>query len=104
MPDIYSPTPTSSSNAPTSTQIAPQTSTSSQNSAPRGGLTFARRFTKAGQSPYDDVQWEHRTASITDQTGKSIFEQKDVEVPVDWSMTATNIVASKYLHGQMGTP
>jgi ribonucleoside-diphosphate reductase alpha chain len=27
-----------------------------------------------------------------------------VEVPVDWSMTATNIVASKYLHGQMGTP
>ncbi len=23
---------------------------------------------------------------------------------MDWSMTATNIVASKYLHGQMGTP
>ena len=33
-----------------------------------------------------------------------IFEQKDVEVPKDWSMTATNIVASKYLHGQLGTP
>ena len=25
-------------------------------------------------------------------------------MPVDWSMTATNIVASKYLHGQLGTP
>jgi len=25
-------------------------------------------------------------------------------VPVDWSMTATNIVASKYLHGQLDTP
>ena len=37
-------------------------------------------------------------------SGKIIFEQKDVEVPVDWSMTATNIVASKYLHGQTGTP
>ena len=57
-----------------------------------------------GVSPYDELQWERRTASITDTKGNSIFEQNDVEVPVDWSMTATNIVASKYLHGQMGTP
>src|SRR5436309_565234 len=69
-----------------------------------GGLTFSRRFSTAGVSPYDEVQWEHRTASITDSKGNSIFEQKDVEVPIDWSMTATNIVASKYLHGQLGTP
>jgi ribonucleoside-diphosphate reductase alpha chain len=70
----------------------------------QGGLTFARRFSTAGVSPYDEVQWERRTASITDSKGNSIFEQKDVEVPLDWSMTATNIVASKYLHGQMNTP
>ena len=50
------------------------------------------------------MQWEQRTASITDTKGNSIFEQKDVEIPADWSMTATNIVASKYLHGQIGTP
>jgi ribonucleoside-diphosphate reductase alpha chain len=68
------------------------------------GLTFTRRFSTEGISPYDEIQWEKRTASITDTKGNSIFEQKDVEVPVDWSMTATNIVASKYLHGQMGTP
>ena len=68
------------------------------------GLTFTRRFSTQGVSPYDAVQWEKRTASITDTKGNSIFEQKDVEVPVDWSMTATNIVASKYLHGQIGTP
>src|SRR5487761_2606331 len=68
------------------------------------GLTFSRRFTREGVSPDDDVQWERRTASITDTKGNTIFEQKDVEVPVDWSMTATNIVASKYLHGQMNTP
>ncbi len=100
MPEIYSPLPTStsqtSSHVPTSGSASPNFS--------RGGLTFTRRFSKAGVSPYDEVQWEKRTASITDATGKSIFEQKDVEVPVDWSMTATNIVASKYLHGQMGTP
>ncbi len=68
-----------------------------------GALRFPRVFSRAGVSPWDEVQWERRTAAITDAGGKTIFEQKDVEVPVDWSMTATNIVASKYLHGQIGT-
>jgi len=67
------------------------------------GLTFRRFFTKAGVSPYDEVEWERRTAQITDAQSVVIFEQKDVEVPKDWSMTATNIVASKYLHGTIGT-
>jgi ribonucleoside-diphosphate reductase alpha chain len=67
-------------------------------------LRFPRYFSKPTISPYDEVQWERRTASITDASGKSIFEQKDVEIPVDWSMTATNIVASKYLHGPLDTP
>jgi ribonucleoside-diphosphate reductase alpha chain len=64
------------------------------------GLTFRRFFTKPGVSPYDEIEWELRTAQITDAQGGLIFEQKDVEVPKDWSMTATNIVASKYLHGR----
>ena len=68
------------------------------------GLAFRRFFTKPGVSPYDEVEWELRTAQITDAQGNTIFEQKDVEVPKDWSMTATNIVASKYLHGTIGTP
>jgi ribonucleoside-diphosphate reductase alpha chain len=65
------------------------------------GLRFNRVFSKPGVSPYDEVRWERRDASITDFTGKPIFFQKDIEVPVDWSVTATNIVASKYLHGPM---
>ena len=77
---------------------------SAQSPYNQGGLTFARRFSNEGISPYDEVQWERRTASITDSKGNTIFEQKEVEVPIDWSMTATNIVASKYLHGQLGTP
>jgi ribonucleoside-diphosphate reductase alpha chain len=68
------------------------------------GLAFRRFFTKPGVSPYDEVEWERRLAQITDAQGNTIFEQKDVEVPKDWSMTATNIVASKYLHGTIGTP
>jgi ribonucleoside-diphosphate reductase alpha chain len=68
------------------------------------GLKFPRHFTRAGVSPYDEVEWELRTASITDAKGNSIFEQRNVESPKDWSMTAINIVASKYLHGSLGTP
>src|SRR5712675_2963072 len=68
------------------------------------GLSIRRLFTKPGVSPYDEVDWEFRLAQITDAKGNVIFEQKDVEVPKDWSMTATNIVASKYLHGKIGTP
>ena len=45
-----------------------------------------------------------RTASIGNDKGAVIFEQRDVEVPVDWSQTATNIVASKYFYGKMGSP
>jgi ribonucleoside-diphosphate reductase alpha chain len=67
------------------------------------GLTFDRHFTKPGISPYDEITWELRDAIIQDFKGKTIFEQKNVEVPADWSMTATNIVASKYLHGLVGT-
>ena len=78
--------------------------TAHQNPYIQRGLIFSRRFSKEGVSPYDDVHWERRTASITDTKGNTIFEQKDVDVPVDWSMTATNIVASKYLHGQLDTP
>src|SRR5260370_7525178 len=68
------------------------------------GLEFRRYFTREGISPYDAVEWEYRTAAITSESGEVIFEQKNVEVPKGWSMTATNIVASKYFHGKKGSP
>src|SRR5436190_6749840 len=88
----------------TTTSTAAVTSTPSSPKQKAPGLTFRRFFTKAGVSPYDEIEWEKRLAQITDSKGGIIFEQKDVEVPKDWSMTATNIVASKYLHGEVGTP
>jgi ribonucleoside-diphosphate reductase alpha chain len=84
-------------------QIKTQTAASTTTRKKAQGLTFRRLFTKAGVSPYNEVEWELRDAQITDAQGGMIFEQKNVEVPKDWSMTATNIVASKYLHGQIGT-
>src|SRR5689334_22369930 len=73
----------------------------------RTGMEFPRYFTarlKPGTTPYDEVAWELRTASIGNDKGSVIFEQRDVEVPADWSQTATNIVASKYFHGKLGSP
>src|SRR5882724_3958479 len=86
---------------PAASAIPASTTASATRTAP--GLTFRRLFTKPGVSPYDEIEWEKRIAQITDSKGGVIFEQKDVEVPKDWSMTATNIVASKYLHGTLGT-
>ncbi len=69
----------------------------------RRGISFRRVFTKPGVHPFDEIEWELRTASIQNEKGETIFEQRNVETPKDWSMTATNIVASKYFHGKIGT-
>jgi len=68
------------------------------------GLDFHRRFTDGKVSPFDAVEWERRTALIGNDKGQVIFRQENVEVPKSWSMTATNIVASKYFHGKPNTP
>jgi ribonucleoside-diphosphate reductase alpha chain len=73
----------------------------------RVGVEFPRYFTAklpAGKTPYDEVGWELRNASIGNDKGAVIFEQRDVEVPADWSQTATNIVVSKYFYGKIGSP
>ena len=68
------------------------------------GLKFERRFTRTGVSPYDAIEWELRSATITNEKGEVVFEQRDVEVPKDWSQMATNVVVSKYFRGQLGSP
>ena len=67
------------------------------------GLVFERYFTDGKISPFDDVEWEKRTALIGNEKGVTIFRQEDVEVPKNWSQTATNIVTSKYFHGKPGS-
>lgn len=73
----------------------------------RTGVPFPRFFTaklEPGATPYSQANWELRTATIGNDKGSVIFEQRDIEVPAEWSQTATNIVASKYFHGRMGSP
>ena len=68
------------------------------------GLTWPRRWTRPDIHPYDEIEWETRVANIGNESGKTVFEQKDVEVPKFWSQLATNVVVSKYFRGHVGTP
>ena len=67
-------------------------------------LRIQRYFTTPGVHPYDEVAWERRSAAIVDGSGKTVFEQRDVEMPDFWSQTATNVVVSKYFRGPQDTP
>src|SRR5919108_242901 len=71
--------------------------------AGRNGLHLERYFTREGVHPYDEIAWERRDAKIGGEGG-TVFEQKGVEVPAFWSMTATNVVASKYFRGKLTSP
>ena len=67
----------------------------------KSGLKFQRYFSHEGSSPFDEIEWERRTAEITDDGGKVIFKQENVEVPKSWSALATKIAVSKYFYGDI---
>ncbi len=79
--------------------VAQDVSTSGQDK-----LRIPRHFTEAGKNPFDQIEWELRTAMIANERGEVIFEQKDVEIPQSWTQLATNVVVSKYFKGAMDTP
>jgi ribonucleoside-diphosphate reductase alpha chain len=91
------------SSAPRKQRGRGATTTATAPSAGRG-LTVARRFTRDGVHPFDEVAWEKRSALIGNERGETVFEQTDVEIPAAWSQMATNVVVSKYFRGPLGTP
>src|SRR5712671_6788798 len=72
-------------------------------SATKKSLPIERVFSDSKTSPFDQLEWERRTAEITDDAGKVIFKQENVEVPKSWSLLATKVVVSKYFYGEQGT-
>jgi ribonucleoside-diphosphate reductase alpha chain len=84
----------------------PQTVTRSSAPVPADapGLEFERFFSREGLDPFDEIEWESRSAVIGNEKGDVVFEQRDVEIPRFWSQQATNIVVSKYFRGVIGTP
>src|SRR5881227_1203823 len=67
-------------------------------------LRVQRVFSDAKVKPFDQIEWDKRTAEITDDSGKVIFKQENVEVPKSWSVLATKVVVSKYFYGEQNTP
>ncbi len=66
-------------------------------------LRLERVFSDAKVKPFDQLEWDKRTAEITDDAGKVIFKQENVEVPKSWSVLATKVVVSKYFYGEQNT-
>jgi ribonucleoside-diphosphate reductase alpha chain len=91
--------------APTKTQRRGGSTTMSRNQSAKSSkpaksaLKLTRVFSDAKVKPFDQIEWEKRTAEITDDSGKAVFKQENVEVPKSWSVLATKVVCSKYFYG-----
>ncbi len=89
---------------PASLNRPPRSATGRKNTTAKRknrGLHFKRVFSDAVVTPLDQIEWERRTAEITDDSGKVIFKQEDIEVPKSWSALATKIAVSKYFYGDI---
>src|SRR6266404_4387184 len=87
-----------------STGIAVSRRAPAARAAMKKSLPIPRTFSDPRTNPFDQLEWERRTAEITDDAGKIIFKQENVEVPKSWSVLATKVVVSKYFYGEQGTP
>ncbi|HEY2125339.1 MAG TPA: vitamin B12-dependent ribonucleotide reductase, partial [Chthoniobacterales bacterium] len=67
----------------------------------KAGLIFERMFSDPNVAPFEQTEWERRTAEITDDSGKVIFRQEEIEVPKSWTALATKIAVSKYFYGDI---
>ncbi len=65
------------------------------------GLPIEHFFSTPGVHPFEQLEWETRSAKISSDSGEAIFEQDNIEVPVSWSQLATKVVASKYFYGDL---
>jgi len=93
-----------SDQAPKKSDAGEATQDRQQAAETRKGISFDRRYTSPGVDPFDTVEWETRDEVIKSERGETVFEQLGVEVPKDWSQTATNVVVSKYFRGHLETP
>ena len=80
-------------------QAVAETEGAKERSKKRSGMRVPRVFSADGVNPFDQVEWDFRSAAIKDETGRALFEQHDCEIPKSWSQLATNVVVSKYFYG-----
>ncbi len=66
-------------------------------------MRIERRFSDGNGAPYGGAAFRRADSEIRSLTGDIIFEMRDLEVPKDWSQTAVDILAQKYLR-KAGVP
>ena len=86
------------------TALTERTAATDQTRLKGKGLTIPRYYTQPDVDPFDTVEWETRTATISSDKGDILFRQDDCKIPATWSQMATNVVVSKYFRGGLGTP
>ena len=66
-------------------------------------MRIERRFTKAGQSPYAAIAFRKATSEIKNPDGSVVFRLENIDVPVQFSQVASDILAQKYFR-KAGVP
>src|SRR5271167_5000593 len=99
--DVSAPAPKAASRR--NNKVSNDRSMKPAKSETKKSLRVERVFSDAKVKPFDQIEWDRRTAEITDDAGKVIFKQENVEVPKSWSVLATKVVVSKYFYGEQHT-
>lgn len=59
-------------------------------------MKITRRFTQAGQSPYETIKFRRAISEIKNPDGSIVFRLDGLFVPEHWSQVAVDILAQKY--------
>src|SRR5437764_14346178 len=66
-------------------------------------MRIERRYTVAGLSPYESIEFRTTTSEIRNPDGSLVFRLEELSVPKAWSQVASDILAQKYLR-KAGVP
>jgi ribonucleoside-diphosphate reductase alpha chain len=66
-------------------------------------MKLSRHYTTPNQSPYAEIEFRLSKSEIRNPDGSMVFSLDEVEVPLDWSQVATDILAQKYFR-RAGVP
>ncbi|WP_113913252.1 vitamin B12-dependent ribonucleotide reductase [Roseovarius dicentrarchi] len=66
-------------------------------------MKIDRKFTKAGQDAYAELDFVTTASEIRNPDGTTVFKLDNVEVPAGWSQVASDVIAQKYFR-KAGVP
>ncbi|NMG38530.1 vitamin B12-dependent ribonucleotide reductase [Chelativorans sp. ZYF759] len=66
-------------------------------------MRIERRFTKAGQNAYSEIEFRKAVSEIRNPDGSIVFRLADIDVPAQFSQVASDILAQKYFR-KAGVP